>query len=75
MGETPTWLIADYAGEYSSQVVMEILDDMDVEHVPTISYNPEENGISQRLNLTIMNAVRAALSKMPAWIGHNGSTL
>lgn len=60
-GKTPTWLITDNTGEYTSQVVMDILGDMDIVHVQTIDYNPEDNGISEWLNLTIMNAVRAAL--------------
>lgn len=38
-----------------------MLGDMDIEHVPTISYNLEENGISERLILTLMNAVKATL--------------
>lgn len=36
---------------------------MNIEHVPTIAHNPEENGISERINLTIMNAIRAAIKK------------
>lgn len=54
-------LITDNSGEYTSKIVMEILGDMDIEHVPTIAYNPEEKGIAERLNLTLMNEVRVAL--------------
>lgn len=60
-GADPEWLITDDAEEYTSKLVMEILGDMDVENVPTIAYNPKENGISERLNLTLMNAIRTAL--------------
>lgn len=60
-GRAPKWLITDTAGEYTSKVVLEILGDMDIEHVPTVAYNPKENGIAERINLTLMNEVRAAL--------------
>lgn len=57
----PEWLISDNAGEYTSKVLTGMVGDMDISHVPTIPYNSEENGITERFNRTIMNAVRAAL--------------
>lgn len=45
-----------------SQVVESILGDMDVQHVPIVPKNQEENGIAETYNGKIMNAVRAALS-------------
>lgn len=40
---------------------MRMFGDMDIAHVPPIAYNPEENGIAERINDTLMNAIRAAL--------------
>lgn len=45
-----------------SQVVDAILVDMDVQHVPIVPHNQEENGILKHYNGTIMNFVRAAIS-------------
>lgn len=39
---------------------MEIIGDMDIKLFPTVTYNREDNGIAERLNLTLMKAVRAA---------------
>ena len=44
-----------------SRAVETLLADMDVEHVPIIAQNPEENGVAERFNLSIMNAVWEAL--------------
>lgn len=38
-----------------------MLGDMGIQHIPKIAHNPEENGIAERINSTIMNAVRTAL--------------
>lgn len=41
-----------------------MLGDMEIKYVPRIVYNlEEENGISERFKLTLMNAVREALKK------------
>lgn len=56
--QSPKWFISDNAGEYISKVVTDPLGDM---HLPIVEYNPEENCLSERLNLTLMNAVRASL--------------
>lgn len=57
----PTWVITDNAGKYTSQVVMDLLGDVEVYHVATMAQNPEENWISERFLLKIMNSVRPAL--------------
>lgn len=38
-----------------------MLADMDITHVQTIAYSPEENSIAERINDNLMNAVRAAM--------------
>lgn len=35
---------------------------MDVQHVPIVPHNQEENRIAERYNGTVMNAVRAGLT-------------
>lgn len=44
-----------------ADVVSGALADMDIEHIPAITYSSEENGITERFNRTVMNAVRTAL--------------
>lgn len=61
MGEPPRWMIRDNTGEYTSEVVSQMLSDMNIRHIPDIPYNSEENWIADRFNKTFMNAVRAAL--------------
>lgn len=58
----PRWLITDNAGEYTSTKIAEILKERNIQHLPTVPQNSEENGVAERFNLTIMNAVRAALT-------------
>lgn len=40
---------------------LRMFNDMNIERMPTIPYNPEKNGLAKRLNLKIINAMRAAL--------------
>lgn len=61
-GKASEWLKTDNAGEYTCKVVLQMLEDMDITHVPTIAYTPEQNGIAERINDTLLNAVRAALN-------------
>lgn len=62
-GVTPQWLISENDGGYTSEVVRDMLGDMNVSHIPAIAYNSEENAISERFNSAIMNSVRVALKK------------
>lgn len=61
MGEPPRWLINDNAGEYTSEVVQEMLGDMNITHIPEIPHNSDENWIAKRFNKTVMNAVQATV--------------
>lgn len=56
------WCIYHKSGEYMSSIVEDTFGDMDITHIPIFVYNSEENGISGRLNRTIMNSVRTALT-------------
>lgn len=59
-GQPQRWLVSDNAGEYMAEVIGSALVDLDIIHVPAIPYSSEENGIAERFNRTIMNAVRTA---------------
>lgn len=45
-GNPLAWLITDNPGEYTNQVVLQMLGDMDRTHVPTFAYDQEKKGIS-----------------------------
>lgn len=61
LGMAPRWFVTDNAIEYTAEVVYRISADMGTQHIPSISYHSEENGLAEMFNRTIMNAVRAAL--------------
>lgn len=60
-GAFPACFISENTEEYMSKVVEDMLVNMDVTHVPIVPQNQEENGIAERYNGKIMNAVREAL--------------
>lgn len=53
--------MTDNLGEYTSAVIVDMLDTRDIKHVPIVAHNSEENGVAVWFNLTIMNAIRTAL--------------
>lgn len=55
------WHISGNAGEYLSKIVEQMLGYIYVKVVPIVPHNSEENGLVERFNGTIMNAVRVAL--------------
>lgn len=57
-GTTQVWLISDNAGEYTSKVLTDMLGDMDIRSLSTVTHNSEENGIAERFNSMIMNSLR-----------------
>lgn len=60
-GRIPKIFVSNNAVEYLSVHVQNTLMQHSCEHVPTSTYSPEENGIAERLNRTLMEAVRTAL--------------
>lgn len=56
-------LHSDNAKEYVSAAVKEATRMLGTDNHATIPYNPEENGIAERLNRTLMNAVRCVLTE------------
>lgn len=55
------WLVIENVREYMAGVMGDALGNLGIVHVPAIPYNLEKNGIDERFNRTIMNAVRTAL--------------
>lgn len=60
-GGTPKIFVSGNAAEYLSSHVQDTLHQHSCEHVPTSAYSSEEKCISERLNRTLMDAVRTAL--------------
>lgn len=57
----------DNGGEYTSKDFREFLQSEGVRHERTVPKSPEQNGVSERMNRTLMECVRAMLSdsKLP----------
>ena len=51
----------DNAKEYMAGHTKEVYKTNGVQHTTTVPYTPQENGIAERVNRTIMNAARASL--------------
>lgn len=60
-GKAPRIFVSDNAREYVSARVKETLDNYGCKSVLMSTYSPEENGIAEGLNRTLLEAVRAAL--------------
>jgi len=55
-------LRTDNGGEYISREFQENLKSRGIQHDPTIAYIPEHNGVSERLNRTLVEAARSMIS-------------
>ncbi|EPB70881.1 integrase core domain protein [Ancylostoma ceylanicum] len=54
----PKTILSDKGGEFENKVMAEIMRITKVEHMMTKGYNPRENGITERLNGTIVAMLR-----------------
>jgi hypothetical protein len=54
-------LHSDNGGEYSSKEFNDYLQQHGIEHKFTTAYSPQENGVAERLNRTLLNATRTML--------------
>lgn len=54
----------DNGGEYLSMVFKEYLQVQDIHHQLTIAFTPQQNEISERMNLTPLDLVRSMLSTL-----------
>lgn len=55
-------LQTDNGGEYTSNAFKTHLQSLVVEHQPTMSYTPQQNGVSECANRTIAGRVRSMMS-------------
>lgn len=60
-GRSPRIFYADNAAEYISAPVRQLMTTSEGELRTTIPYNPEENGISERVNRTLLEGVRSVI--------------
>jgi transposase InsO family protein len=54
-------LHTDNGSEYDDDVMLGYLEDEGIEHTTTAPYQPQSNGIAERVNRTLMGKVRAML--------------
>lgn len=67
-GKKVKGIFTDQGSEYLNSEVKSFLNKKGIEHHYTSGYTPSANGVAERLNLTILNDVRAMLysAKLPA---------
>jgi transposase InsO family protein len=54
-------LRSDNGGEYTSKEFMNFCKDVDIKRELTTSYNPQQNGLAKRKNITIMEAMKTMI--------------
>ena len=54
-------LRSDNGGEYLSNEFKQFLSDHGIKHELTVSYTPQQNGVAERMNRTLLNLVRSLL--------------
>ena len=61
-GEPIMKLRTDNGGEYMSKEFQTYLTSKGIEHQLTVPHSPQQNGVAERLNSTLMESARAMLS-------------
>ena len=54
-------LRTDNGGEYTSQEFEKYLQENGIKHQTTVPYNPQQNGVAERMNRTLLNMVRSMM--------------
>jgi hypothetical protein len=60
-GERPNYFRSDGGGEYGSKQFASYLESKGIHHEKTNAYTPQENGIAERMNQTIVEMARSML--------------
>ena len=60
-GEKIKTLRTDNGGEYTSNEFQSYLEQNGIAHEPTVAYSPQQNGVAERMNRTLMDLVRSML--------------
>ena len=60
-GEKVKTLRTDNGGEYTSNEFQNYLEQNGIIHQPTVAYSPQQNGVAERMNRTLMDLVRSML--------------
>lgn len=60
-GERVKILRSDNGGEYNSLEFKEYMRIKGIQHQTTVAYTPQQNGVAERMNRTILDAVRSML--------------
>ena len=65
-------LLTDFGREFNNELISTMLSNIGVEHKSTTSFNPRCNGLTERLNLTLVTALRkhaeSNQNDWPAWL-------
>ena len=68
----PKTIVSDQGAEFNNKVVDSMLNNLGVEHRVTSSYNPRANGLTERVNQTIVQALRKHVENdqiaWPKWL-------
>ncbi|VDK52496.1 unnamed protein product, partial [Cylicostephanus goldi] len=63
----PKTILSDKGGEFENKVMAELTKITKIGHVTTKGYNPRENGITERLNGTIVAMLRRSVTVPVEW--------
>ena len=61
-GKYPRFFRSDNAREYTSSTLQKALSARGITHITTAPYTPQQNSLAERINLTLMDTVRANLT-------------
>lgn len=66
-GRYPKVLRSDNGGEYTGEAVQKLLKNFGIKFQSTVPYCPQQNGVSERKNRTLMESARCMLldAKLP----------
>uniref|UniRef100_A0A7I5E5B3 RNA-directed DNA polymerase n=1 Tax=Haemonchus contortus TaxID=6289 RepID=A0A7I5E5B3_HAECO len=63
----PKTILSDRGGEFENKVLEEITEIAKIKHTMTKGYNPRENGVTERMNATILAMLRKSTTVPTDW--------